>query len=374
MLQSLASSAKSKLRLSPEAAYQQLLSQQLLLPDVQQASVVCQLQKIYQRLQRQRSMIGRVVYYLLRCCGLGRKNYVRGMYLWGPVGCGKSMLLDLLHHSLSQQLSRRYHLHDFMRWLHQQLHQHQGREDPIPYIFKRQLKTLRLLLLDEFVVEDSADAMLMHRVLQALWQQGICLITSSNTAPSNLYAGGMYRERFLPAIHHLLQHHVVMAMQSTQDYRTLQAKPMRERYLYPCNPANHQLLQIAFEQMADQEQVEQNIQVLGRDIGVYRIAQDTVWFDFFSICSVPRCAKDYLQLVQRYTTWLISGVPQFTAADDVVALNFIHLIDVLYDQKVALYIMADVPLDELYRGKRYAAMFQRTSSRLTQMTQHTWPQ
>lgn len=367
---------------SPQQIYAEALAEGRLLADKQQAKVVQFTESIYQRLivyapwsrlswSRRMSNIWRRCYWFFYP---SKRSFCKGLYLYGSVGLGKSMLLNMLYEALPLQLCRRYHFHDFMRWLHQRLHQVQGRADPIAFIFRQDLAGVRLLYIDEFLVEDSADAMILSRVLEALWKMRICLLTNANVAPSDLYAGGMYRERFLPAIACLQRYNKVVHMTQQLDYRNTTVEAAAERYVFPVT-AEHKLHFANMLHACGLEQLsEQRIGVLGRKMLVRACTDSVIYVDFKVICGAPRCAKDYLSMIQQYKKWFIAEVPQLTASSEIYVVNFIKLIDILYDNKISCFLLAEVAIDNLYSAGRHLGSFKRTASRLQQMQSRVWPQ
>ena len=371
---------------SPHILYHSLLQQGKLQADARQAQVVYHLQNLYEQIDnkhlslRQRAL--RVLWRWLRAVGsrlhLCKKAVAQGVYLYGPVGAGKTLLLDMCLQSLPPTITRRYHFHAFMRQLHQEMHRIQGQVNPIASIFAQHLPGVRVLLLDEFFVDDSASAMLLARVLQALSDCNIYLLTSSNLAPDDLYANGMYRERFLPAIAHIKRHNQVISLDSGLDYRQAVELAQDQRYVFPGGQPQHAHLQRLFAQYAlgasqpTPDNVD-TIQINARSIQVLQACPPCLWVDFKHICGVPRCARDYLSCIERYKVWFISQVPQIQPHEEAYALNFISLIDILYDGKIRLYMQAEVPLDRLYPAGRHTQVFQRTLSRLQHMQAEDWP-
>jgi len=224
-----------------------------------------------------------------------------------------------------------------------------------------------VLCLDEFFVSDIGDAMILAQLLSAMFDQGVALVTTSNTKPDNLYLNGLQRARFLPAIALLNEHTRVMELDGETDYRLLFLEHARI-YHTPLGPGIEQALADEFENLAPETgQLGGTINVLNRDIQVQRVADDVVWFDFRVLCGPPRSQSDYLELARSYHTVLISDIPTLTPAQDDLARRFLYLLDEFYDRKVKLIISAEQPPESLYQGKGLAFEFQRAESRLLEM-------
>ena len=297
---------------------------------------------------------------------------VKGLYLWGDVGRGKTYLLDLFYRTWEEEAKARYHFHAFMRHVHAQLRQRQGERDPLQSLARDFAVQIRLLLLDEFLVHDIADAMILGELLEALFLQGVCLLTSSNTAPENLYAGGLQRQRFLPAIDTLKAHTHVLRLDGAVDHRRQRLSAQR-RWLYPLSEHTASLLLQSFNELLPGGwRQNQELCINGRLMVCARAGGSTVWFAFADLCEQPLGAGDYLELARNFSVWFIEGIPEMDARNDDAARRFITLVDVLYDQQVKLVASACCPPDELYRGQRLKAEFQRTASRLVEMQGDDW--
>ena len=290
-----------------------------------------------------------------------------GLYLWGEVGRGKTFLMDLFAASLPHGLALRRHFHDFMGDVHAELRRLGERQDPLIDVAADIARRCRVLCLDEFLVEDIADAMILAGLLQALFARGVVLVTTSNTAPANLYRDGLQRARFLPAIALIEQRCHVQQLVSPHDWR-LRALQQAPIYQTPLGAAAEHALARIFADYAQGEIVEGgNIEVEGRPIAVRRRAGNIAWFDFDALCDGPRAVADYIALAQRYPAVMISGVPQFTPDSDDPAKRFVRLVDAFYDRRVKLVLSAATSAVDLYDGQRLRAEFARTASRLIEM-------
>ncbi len=292
---------------------------------------------------------------------------VRGLYLWGAVGRGKTFLADLFFQSLPFERKLRLHFHRFMGRVHAGLTAAQGRSDPLRYVAADFAAQARVLCLDEFFVTDIGDAMILAGLLRHLFARGTTLVTTSNIAPENLYRGGLQRVKFLPAIALLERYCEVHELLSPQDYR-LRSLTRSGVYFTPLGDASERALSACFERMAPgTRRSEPSIRVNGRDIAVKRRADGVIWFDFDALCEGPRAVADYIELAQSFNTVLISGVPQFSPQTDDAARRFVDLVDEFYDRGVNLVLSAATMATELYEGERLRAEFARAESRLIEM-------
>ena len=292
---------------------------------------------------------------------------VPGLYLYGGVGRGKTFLMDLFVASLPAHTALRRHFHVFMAEVQARLRELGERQSPLDEVAAGLAARCRVLCLDEFLVTDIGDAMILAQLLQGLFARGITLVTTSNTAPAELYADGLQRARFLPAIALLERHCQVIELRSTHDWR-LRSLSQARVYLTPLGPESERALARLFADLA-QGSVEEGgeLPLNHRAIALRRRAEGVLWFDFAALCEGPRAVADYLALAQMRATILISGVPQFGVYDDDAARRFVQLVDAFYDHRVKLALSAAVPVTALYDGERLRAEFGRTQSRLIEM-------
>lgn len=292
---------------------------------------------------------------------------VLGLYLWGGVGRGKTFLIDLFFDGLPLQRKRRVHFHRFMREVQAELRALPGVEDPLDTVAEHIAAQTRVLCLDEFFVSDIGDAMILGGLLRHLFERGVALITTSNTAPRNLYANGLQRDRFLPAIALLEQHCRVYEMVSAQDWR-LRALRRARVFHTPLGPDAERAMHECFVRITHgAAKSGQDIELHDRRIPVKELAEDAIWFEFVALCEGPRAVADYIEIAKGYGTVLVSNVPQFTPMLEDAARRFIELVDEFYDRHVKLVLSAAVGIVELYDGVRLRAEFARTASRLIEM-------
>jgi cell division protein ZapE len=297
---------------------------------------------------------------------LARPEAPRGVYLWGGVGRGKSFLMDSFYATVPLRRKTRVHFHAFMRDVHQELATLKSEVDPLATVAARIAKRYRLICFDEFHVSDIADAMILGRLLTALFAAGVVFVMTSNYPPSGLYPEGLKRENFLPAIALLQEWLDVVEVDGGVDYR-LRALEQTESFLVPAGPAADAALARVFETMRNGPDEPGRIMVDGRPLDARRRAGDAIWFDFAALCDGPRSQRDYLELAQRFAVLFLSGIPAMTPAQDDLARRFTWLVDILYDHKVKLVASAAAPAEALYAAGRNAREFPRTVSRLIEM-------
>ncbi|MFT4267108.1 MAG: cell division protein ZapE [Xenophilus sp.] len=292
---------------------------------------------------------------------------VRGLYFWGGVGRGKTFLVDLFYDGLPIEQKYRIHFHRFMRGVHERLREHQGQSDPLAKIAQEWRDNLRVLVLDEFFVTDIGDAMLLARLLERLFAEGVTLVTTSNTAPENLYLNGLQRDSFLPAIALLRKHCVELYAEGTEDYR-MRALTRSPVYRAPLEQDSDAWLAQRWGELSGHAEAHAgNIEIEGRKIAVRGRGKSIAWFDFPALCEGPRGPGDYIEIAREFTTVLLGGIPHFDRMNEDAARRFVNLIDELYDRQVNLVCTAHDAPPLLYTGERLAGAFERTASRLIEM-------
>ncbi|CAM4123748.1 Cell division protein ZapE [Pseudomonas reidholzensis] len=358
----------------PLTLYRQALAQQGFVVDPAQANAVAALQACFESLQ-------------------GRQP-AQGVYLWGPVGRGKTWLMDQFHRCLHVP-ARRQHFHHFMAWVHQRLFQLNGTADPLHALASGLAEQIRVLCFDELFVSDIADAIILGRLFQVLFDHGVVIVATSNQPPSQLYHDGFNRERFLPAIAAIERHMRVLPVAGEQDHR-LHPGAGRQRY-WVRNPAQAGALEAVFAQLSPSDGgTEQPLQLGSRQVRVVRRSAQAVWCRFSDLCEQPLSALEFMALCDQFPAILMDGIPALSGAqrpgriargtedgaqrvaagdrqlpalspkDDSVR-RFIALVDECYDRRVALYLEAEVALEALYTEGYLAFPFQRTLSRLREM-------
>ena len=357
---------------SPLAAYQYAIAQQGFVPDDAQRRAVQALQTCHEALHQGRSPVS-------------------GVYLWGPVGRGKTWLMDQFYQSLRVP-ARRQHFHHFMGWVHQRLFQLTGIQDPLQALARELSQQVRVLCFDELFVSDIGDAIILGRLFQVMFEEGVVMVCTSNQPPDQLYAGGFNRERFLPGIDALKQHMQVVAVDGDEDHR-LHPGAVMQRYWVNQPDA----LAAVFKQLSQGQDVSSGAVSVGyRSIMAVQASDTLLWCRYADLCEQPLAAMDFMLLCDRFQPILLGEVPslsahkrpgriargtedgvervvagdrelpQLSVHDDSVR-RFIALVDECYDRKVPLFIEARVPLQSLYTEGYLEFAFRRTLSRLQEM-------
>ncbi|MFS0826798.1 cell division protein ZapE [Pseudomonas phoenicis] len=365
---------------SPLAQYRNALTQGEIVADAAQASAVEALQACFEALHS------------------GRQ--VQGVYLWGPVGRGKTWLMDLFHRTLAVP-AQRQHFHHFMAWVHQRLFQLSGTADPLAALAESLARDIRVLCFDELFVSDIGDAMLLGRLFQALFDEGVVIVATSNQPPEQLYSDGFNRQRFVPAITAMQRHMQVVQVAGGQDHRLHPGTPL-QRY-WVAEPGKDRALQHVFDRLSEDQPVSSAAVSIGtRRLEVLRRSGSVLWCHFDAVCAQPLAATDFMALCDQFATLLVEGVPCLSgtqragriargtedgvekvaagdrhlpalAPKDDSVRRFIALVDECYDRRVALYLQAAVPLDQLYTEGYLAFPYQRTLSRLREMQLQRFP-
>lgn len=297
---------------------------------------------------------------------------VRGLYLWGGVGRGKTYLVDRFMEALPFPSKQRLHFQSLMQFVHRRLRELPKTPDPLPIIASEMARGYRVLSFDEFHVDDIADAMLMAGLLRALFDLGLTMLFTSNQHPDHLYPNGLQRELFVPAIELVKRHCDVLHLDSGMDYRG-RAGEHYPYFFLGADDAAEQFLREHFTARQDgMIGAELSLCINQRSLSLVARGRNTAWFDFSMLCATPRNASDYLAIADLFDTLLLSGVPLLTAESEDVAARFIALIDALYDRRVRLIMAAPHPLAGLYTGDAQQFAFQRTLSRLREMLGPKW--
>lgn len=338
--------------------YEQAADSGLITRDITQLQALNKLQRVLTEVEQPQSLWQRV---------FTKKKPIQGLYFYGSVGVGKTYVMDLFFDTVQSVPKMRRHFHAFMKEVDAELRRLQGARDPLAKVADMIAAKAKLLCFDEFFVHDIADAMILGRLFKALFNRGITLVTTSNIEPDKLYYNGLHRKRFLPTIELIKKHCEIYSFDSSQDYRL--TKLMKSGvYFTPLNEKSHSRMQ-AFFQLCSHGNGEdkQSLWIENRPIETVRLAEKVVWFEFNVLCNIPRSQLDYVAIAERFDTILLSGVKAMSQQDMVLITNFIHLIDVLYDEGVHLILSAQTDIDSLYSGQSKAFEFERTKSRLTEM-------
>lgn len=290
----------------------------------------------------------------------------KGVYMHGGVGRGKSFLMDCFYSAVPLRRKTRLHFHEFMREVHRELAELQGTANPLDTLAERMAEKYKLICFDEFHVADITDAMILHRLLSALFNHGVGFVATSNFKPDDLYPNGLHRDRILPAIALLNAQLEVLSVDNGIDYRR---RTMERLQLYhtPLGLDADAALNDAFNRLAETQYEDPVLRIEAREIRARRKAGGVVWFDFHTLCGGPRSQNDYLEIATQFHTVILSDVPHMPVRMASEARRFTWLIDVLYDRRVKLIMSAAVPPEDLYTEGPLAHEFPRTVSRLNEM-------
>jgi cell division protein ZapE len=357
----------------PLFAYRELRRADALKPDTMQELAAEKFQSLYNALKGYQPAAG-VSGWKARL-GLARRmaDPPMGLYIYGGVGRGKSMLMDLFFDKAAVEHKRRVHFHEFMLEIQDDLHRWRKLEkskrepDPIGPIADELAKDAWLLCFDEFHVVDIADAMILGRLFEALFARGVVVVATSNFAPDMLYKDGLNRELFLPFIDLIKKKLDILHLDSPTDYRHERLMAMQV-YVSPLGPESTAALETDFVELTEGAIAEPDrIEIKGRVIDVSRAARGVAWFSFGDLCEKPLGAGDYIAIAERYHTVVLDGVPKLPEARRNEAKRLMLLIDELYEHKVNLVMAADAPPHQLYTEGRHAFEFERAVSRLMEM-------
>jgi cell division protein ZapE len=350
--------------------YREALKRRGFESDESQYSAVLRLQRLYEEWsdykRKRNTALRRLIVH---------PELPRGVYLWGSVGRGKTFLMDSFFRCLPLERKRRVHFHHFMRDVHRELDELKGRPDPLDALAARIAKRYRLICFDEIALSDVADAMILGRLLTKTLDKGVVYCMTSNYHPDELYKGGLKREDFLPTIELIKERLDVIRVDGGVDYRK-RALQRLQVYHTPLTPETDAALMRTFRQVAEVEEEDHELDIEGRVVPYRHRAGGVVWFDFKVICGWGRSQNDYLDLCRRFHTIIVSGVPRMGLERADEARRFTLLVDVLYDERVNLFLSAEAPPDQLLAGdaktgdaqlKAMIFQFDRTASRLAEM-------
>ena len=371
--------APPSLKTGPLPAYQAMIASHALAADPAQAIAIDRLQDLWERLRdydpRPAPSSGRGL--LSRLIRRHTEEYVpTGLYLVGEVGRGKSMLMDLFFDTAMVSRKQRIHFHRFIQSVHARIHaykrSHPQATDPIPPLADQIASEAALLCFDEFQVNDIADAMILGRLFQALFDRGVVVVTTSNTAPDDLFKGQPGRDAFLPFIGLIKQRLELLVMNGARDYRRERMRGLRT-WQVPVDDMSRRELDKAFVRLTGGSAVRPvTLTVMGRDLVVPLAADGVARFDFDSLCNTALGAGDYLAIATSFHTLILDGIPRLSPDNYDQARRFIVLVDTLYDQRVKLIASAEATPDQLYQRGQNAKMFERTASRLDEMQSEDW--
>ena len=286
--------------------------------------------------------------------------------MYGGVGRGKSFLMDCFFNAVPLTRKTRLHFHEFMREVHRELQELKGTVNPLDELGRRMARRFRLICFDEFHVADVTDAMILHRLLEAMFANRVSIVTTSNFHPEGLYPNGLHRDRILPAIALLKEKLEIVNVDNNVDYRRRTLEQVK-LYHTPLGAEADAAMNEAFGRLAEARDESPLLHIEQRELHARRRAGGVVWFDFKALCGGPRSQNDYLELATQFHTILLSDVPQMPPRLASEARRFTWLVDVMYDRRVKLIMSAEVPPEALYAEGPLAHEFPRTVSRLNEM-------
>ncbi|WP_313048833.1 cell division protein ZapE [Atlantibacter subterraneus] len=359
--------------LSPTSRYLQALQDKSHQPDDVQREAVNRLDAIYQELTAKRAEppqeqgLKAAFSKLLGKRPSAPPAPVRGLYMWGGVGRGKTWLMDMFYQSLPGERKQRLHFHRFMLHVHEELGQLQGKTDPLDIIADRFKAKTDVLCFDEFFVSDITDAMLLGGLMKALFNRGITLVATSNIPPDELYRNGLQRARFLPAIEAIKQYCDVMNVDAGIDYR-LRTLTQAHLWLTPLNDETRQQMDTLWRALAGGTRANApTLEINHRPLATLGVENQTLAVSFETLCVEARSQHDYIELSRQFHTVMLHDVAVMTPLMESEARRFIALVDEFYERHVKLVVSAAAPMFEIYRGERLKFEFQRCLSRLQEM-------
>lgn len=351
----------------PSQRYNELMSRKRFTRDSTQQHAIVVLDEVYKQLlaRKKTSKLSTI-----KTLFLGKNEPIKGCYLWGGVGRGKTFIMDLFYDVLAMEDKKRLHFHHFMKNIHERLSRVKQTKNPLLVIAQQLSTEFSVLCLDEFLVHDIGDAMILSGLLAGMSQNGITLLTTSNTAPENLYLDGLQRSQFLKTISHINQHCHVLHVDGGVDYRE-QERVANTVYYSPNSDENNQCIHRWLAVNQHVENAHHCITIQSRQIDVLYHYEHAIWFEFEVLCKTNRSRSDYIELMERFKVVVITGLHAMNDQANDVIRRFITLVDVFYDNKIKLILSADATIEGLYEGSFLKFEFRRTMSRLYEMqTKH----
>lgn len=352
---------------SPQAMYQAAREKPGYIYDAAQEAAIIELDTLWRELvefkNKRNHFLGRSLF---------SPKVPKGLYLWGGVGRGKSFLMDIFYACVPYKRKRRIHFHNFMSEFHREMKSLAAAKDPLIALANKIEKSTRLLCFDEFHINDIADAMILGRLMDAMFARGVVMIITSNSSPDQLYENGLQRQKFLPAINLIKRNLKIINIDSGNDYR-LREMPTAPLFMLTSDTESNNRMQAIFNRLsAGTIQDKKSIEIKGRSIPVKMLSSKAAWFDFQDICGGPRAQADYLEIANRYPVILISNIPQIGPNKAAEAQRFIWLVDILYDNRVKLVASSIEPPNNICLDIEKSNEFSRTVSRLIEMQSQSY--
>ena len=344
--------------------YHQLRHKHNLAKDLAQISIIKQLDKLrYDLLKANKSFFHKIFYK--------KRNISGGIYIYGEVGRGKSMLMDLFFNHINLP-KKRIHFHQYMIIIHRSLHNlrktHPKLTDPLKYLAKEFAQKYQILCFDEFHVNDIADAMILERLFRHLFHYKITIVTTSNRHPKDLYQGGIQREKYIDFVNYINRKMIILELAGNCDYRQRFFNNLQERYIYPFSSENYSKIQDLFHVMTSNSKISSHIfKNMGREIMLKETASSTALIKFDDFCNQNFNNSDYHLIAENFSTIFLTHIPQLSADDSNQLKRFSNLIDILYEHGCNVVFYAACPIEKLYLGSKYKFEFQRIISRIKEM-------
>ncbi|MBF7684535.1 AFG1 family ATPase [Acinetobacter sp. B10A] len=346
---------------SPLVVYQQAIDEGKVTSDRVQKKAIDALDVLWHQLVAEEKS-SKTIFSFFR-----KKQIPQGVYMWGGVGRGKTWLMDLFFESLPLKRKMRLHFHHFMQYVHQQLNQRVGQQNPLDAVADHIHEQAKVICFDEFFVSSVPDAMILSDLFQKLFQRGVSLIATSNIAPDGLYKDGLHRDRFLPTIALLKKHCHILNIDAGIDYR-LRILQQADLFQSPLNEKTTQWMQQRFNQLVDVHKVMTTaIEVNHREVLTLAHTSEILWCHFNELCLKPRSPIDFIEIANRYHTVFVSDIPLLSDQLADGTRRFIYLVDEFYDRGVKLILTSQVPILNIYQGQKLAFEIERTRSRLLEM-------
>lgn len=356
-------------------SYQKLIQSKKLNADKAQEDVIARLSLLADEIEFQENDSQKIIKKIFGSKKIGTQRFIKGLYIYGDVGRGKSMLMDLFIKNLKTNFKkRRVHFHSFMQEVHQRInhwrdsHDRAKKSDIIKTVVNELAEGAQIFCFDEMQVQDIADAMIIGRVFEGLFQHNVVVVATSNRHPDELYKNGLQRERFLPFIELFKQNMEVFKLESSEDYRLKGIKSLKQLYFTPLGAAASEFIENSFTELTGAiTGGSTELLVQGRKIFVPKFASDVAQFDFADLCDKPLGSEDFLEICREFKTIIISSIPKLKSDDYNQAIRFINLIDAMYESKTKLIASAACPVNEIYVEGERSFEFERTISRLFEM-------
>ena len=344
-------------------SYKNLIKKQDLKEDKKQIELLKKLNCLKKKLENESGFIKNI---------FSKKKIAKSIWIYGGVGRGKSMLMDLFYESINIP-KLRIHFHEFMSLTHRELHKIRkslgGVEDPLKLVAKTFSKKAKILCFDEFQVTEVADAMILERLFKHLFYYGVFVVTTSNRHPENLYEGGIQREKYLEFVNYMQEQMLICELAGDCDYRIMKISSLKEKYFYPNNKDNIQKIENLCNELTGNSKMGEHILYnLGRKIIIKEAASNVAKIDFNEFCKGDYSVDDYREIAENFSTIFFINIPKLKSDEQNYLKRLINFIDICYDKKISVIFLSEVAIEGIYKEKKGGFEFQRTISRITEMS------